>query len=1446
MSLQVCIAHTGERLQAESGLFASLDALRSWIFQNVGIAQSNQILMTARGKQVKLQTLLTEKEIFVYDRLLISPPSNTSTKPNISEVPVRPPLNPKEPPDVLTSQTDLGAWQDLFKARREWASDLAEKCSVMFDSTRERLDEVRVIQKAVEVAITNLQTHVASLEQKNTDAQAWIQDIAREQEPAITGWKDVVSRLDQVTVKDNILQSRLFRNGQLQDVVTGKRPNAGYSEGPSLGHLVEVASIEQAANTAQDVLQQLDDKAIELGDTVQHVMTSGDVLVRRVKAWIEQSDLDSIESPERLMEDIDVVTKKIASDYEHVLSLSDSSKSLSQASKRALVHTQDYLPSLSDTSVRLSQVHRTATVQRNASVKTAAQHLQMISSVESILANANAQLSTLEVSSNDLTAFGLLNALIRLPYVYGSILVESIRRREWNEKVKADSTVLAEEFAMFTEEEKGRRRRWQRSVNEIMTPGLNDGKPVSVEINLQGDEKPWPHVERQDLNDYMDVLKSLDGMSDIVTELSQLVSDLDLPTRQRSKHAKAFKNSSVHEASLGRSSLLLRGDDELIRSLRDEKVRLEEKLKGSESRVRKLEDIVHRQSDMSRNATGNVFQPTNAYRPELHSMSPSAPQQFTLSTRPRDALSRRSSASSRRVSATLGVEEKALVQRVVSLEAELMAERETTAELRKEAAARKETENVMRGRIDEADSTKKDLMDNLEAQQREFFDERKLLEEDFGKVKVKLEEVEDELDRVLGSRDNERAETDEKARALEEKLEDVRKETRERMEHLLHELELERADLEQHKKSALGSKEEIQRASEERQALEKAAQEIEEQLRQKDIKMYEHKKELEDAHKQLSPEDTTPADFSHLIQAIYQLAERSSDHLRTMEDTLASTKAENEALKSKISQLEAESSALKDELDAKKAESSDIHKTLAKERGRLSSLKKLLKDERAQAKALRAKSANEDNGSEALRERMVEGENKAIDLGSKLAATEAQVNNLEDELQRKNEEIHKLKAGVGDNEALLGARTARAKHVSERLYSLTDRLGRLLETLGFAVSYRDDSMIIQRISRAMGASATEAGAQSPNESRVSTSATAGKATQDSGNLQVASWTDAENQEAESEKYEAYRADIGRFDVEAFSEAISKRMKDTEHVARKWQKEARSYRDKAHRFHLEAHQKIAYRSFREGDLALFLPTRNQATRPWAAFNVGAPHFFLREQDSHKLQTRDWLLARITKVEERVVDLSKTMSNGGQSTTTGDGRSIGGSSDGGGAGGNIEDENPFELSDGLRWYLLDAVEEKPGAPSTPGLGKSTVASANVDARGSVRVKKSAFGSSGATKTLSKSLDSRRNSSNSKKDLNTGGDGSRGSTSAGPAPPPSTASAPPQAQQQQQEDPHSSTLASTSTAMNRTDKPTNEERIVLTDVSTTVVDSTTREPSSKESQIQEEVRRDLLWGP
>lgn len=66
-------------------------------------------------------------------------------------------------------------------------------------------------------------------------------------------------------------------------------------------------------------------------------------------------------------------------------------------------------------------------------------------------------------------------------------------------------------------------------------------------------------------------------------------------------------------------------------------------------------------------------------------------------------------------------------------------------------------------------------------------------------------------------------------------------------------------------------------------------------------------------------------------------------------------------------------------------------------------------------------------------------------------------------------------------------------------------------------------------------------------------------------------------------------------------------------------------------HAKSRQKISYRNFTAGELALFLPTRNANSAAWAAFNVGAPHYFLN-MDGVDTEGKDFLIGRIQDITE----------------------------------------------------------------------------------------------------------------------------------------------------------------------------------------------------------------------
>lgn len=1171
----------------------------------------------------------------MYDRSYVTEPGNV----DLPRLPAPQPFAPDNPPDTLTNQNDLQAWRDLYMARKSWAMGLAEKCESIDRGVREHNERTDIVNRAAGVALENLKSHVGTLETRFQEAQAWARDLLKEQQAALDGWRRAMNTLGNIPArKEFSFLGRPSTPKKDQDTSTG-----------SLQDFVDVEEVHKAGSEAAAA-------SPRFARHVEDVQRSVAGITTDTQRLIQEAVPASVEGADGLLQEVDTVTKKISSDYEHVLALPNNQKTLANISRLALNHTKDLLPSLLDIGGELHAALEDSIHRYNRAMETSLEQMRTISSLESRLADVQNQILNLDVQSD---AFDTIYSVFHMPMIYGSVLIESVRRREWGDKMKGDSALLAEELAVFRDEEQRRRKKWMKNMGEYLS--LPDGVVPSIEVNLQGHEFEWPEVSRKEIELYIEELRGKPGLSTIAQELSQLYKDLDAPTRQQRRRAKAFKQGSIID--MGRSSFLLRGD-EMMRSLKDEKSKVEERLKGSESRIRKLEDLLHRQSHMSRPASGQF----------AHDLPGSPIVGGAAAGAHPGEVSRRSSISSRRMSTNQASEEKALAQRIVALEAELSAERETVQRLQREANAERQTNTYQ---IQEEQSTKKDLIGNLESRQREFEDERRFLEGEVKRFRIRVEELEEELDRTMDGREHERQDTDERIQQLE--------------------TELQSAHVAADKGDA---------------NLRDKVTELETRDMQRQKREHDHYDALQAAFLNLSPGGVAPADAPSIIREIEVLSEGLAIHANRADEDAAQATSKCQELETQLSQKETEAEELRHKVDASAAE-------LAQERSKLQDVTKALDEERARLSDLQSHLAAGESGSDALKERLAEEERKQTELSQRVAGLEAQAKAMA--------EAEKQAASRTET------RGARSQEISRQLFDVVGRVGHMLEQLGFIIIRHNGNIVVQRASKVNSNSMSE---NLANSEIVSLKPEPG----------LTNWMDAETPEEETDKYMIFVESLGQFDVDVFGDAIVKRVKDIELLARKWQKEARGYRDKYHRTHSDAHDKIAYRAFKDGDLALFLPTRNQAIRSWAAFNVGAPHYFLREQDAHKLQSRDWLLARITKIEERVVDLSKSLngtagSNNNNGNNNTDRRSITGDNNA-----TTDDENPFELSDGLRWYLVDAVEEKPGAPATPGLAKSTVAAANVDVKGSIRLGRAST-TGNVAKTLTRSLDSRRNSVNSR---------------------------------------------------------------------------------------------------
>lgn len=1192
--------------------------------------------------------------------------------------------------------------------RRTWALDVADVVRNGVDVLQKYSDEAEVIARSTTVALDNLKSHVGTLQSKFQKTQRWAHDVLDEHKSALSDWQASTDVLKELPVR--------------KDIVKVLQPGGCDStNGTTLHELVDIDRILKAESDlfgASDVFQR---KLQELTKSVEASLQSA----AKVQEYGD-SGPTSYGDSSGLLEESETLAKRISTDYEEVLRFQDNAKFISLASRRALVQTQELLPTLQTIATETRQAVTSVYEDRKSLLDKCLKTLRDISTIESGLGELQSQITALDVEPRGNDGLESMNRIFQLPVAYGLTLIEAIRRSEWSNQVRSEIDTLHEDMAQQKDDEQRRRKKWVKAMSDYLQD-VTDGENPAIKVDILVPETDWPTAVRDEIFAYIDDLGAL-GIDDAVRQVTQMLRELDTAAKPRKRIPTAFKNGSVHEME---QSFVSTANGTNARSLQDEKLRLEDKLRASDSRVRKLEDLLHRSSQMTRPPSG-TFGATQD--PERQISLP-----INLITgRPNDILlSRRSSVSSRRLS-NQTEEEKVLVKRIVSLEAEVMR-------LQRETHAERRTSTESRDKMQEAESVKRDLMANFEAQRQEFDDERQILEDETHKLKIRLEEAEDELDRVIGSRDHVRLTSDETISNLQAELDRVRQAS-----------DTCRQDATRQRERATSFEKQNQQLREERSAMQDHNVELANQLRDVEQERQDHVGTLQHVHSNLSPGGSAPDQLAKLVTAIEILSEGLSIHARGLEEKLQLATAENRELEAKVSHSESRLYRLQKETEDHESTSASLRDALSRESGKLASVRAELNDEREELKSLRSKFAAGETGSEALRERLIEEEKKAAELSERLATADADARNNKQELDSLKQRVQSLTNAEQKWKGRLEARGSRAKDLSERLFQHNDRMIRMLEQLGYSVTRQDDRLVIQRASK-VNASVILSGVGGVEASTIMKRTISGSSPpqhyQETSDLDTLYWVTDSDGASEAAKYRSFTSALARLDLDAAIDLITKRYKDVETMAKKYQKESRAYREKSHRLQSEAHDKIAYRSFKDGDLALFLPTRNQATRPWAAFNVGAPHYFLREQDAHKLPNRDWLLARISKVEERVVDLSRSLQS--SRAQAGDRQSINTEISDGASMRSVDDENPFELSDGLRWYMMDASEEKPGAPTTPGLGKSTVAASNVEVKGSIRLtkegkrfKESPVGNS-ATKTLSKSLDSRRSSSGSKKE-------------------------------------------------------------------------------------------------
>ncbi|KAK9329075.1 hypothetical protein V1520DRAFT_189195 [Lipomyces starkeyi] len=1203
MWLRVYNAHTGKAIDINSEQFLSLPELKDALTMQHGVTSGQQILMTSRATQLRMANLSHETELYLFDRFLLA---NPSPSPPQSMSPLIP-LNTQPFPNITNLKPTQAELVELFESRAAWSNGLFTRAESLNSTLAATLTEIKVIRRSVDVAMAHLTQHLTNIEKSFKDILGLAVSIS--QEHGATDWNVSLARLDHLNVIDS------FGGGKLSAWVDHEK--------------VKTIQRDLVFNN-----QNIRDRVRDIKFVSDKVSGDSEALQRDIEAWndIERKLVDGWDNTSSILEDLQAIVQKINKDAEYIADLPNTPASIRSITRMASLHQREYLPTISGAVSELWEYNRNAQSRKSAVQISSLRHLHTLSIVQSRASPIRPDLASVERElEGSQASLGILRQMDSLPLIYGSLLIESIRRAVWNERIKTLTGEVAEEFATWKDDEQKRRTKWlkrfggnldnfeQNFANGVSADGVGGANTTAattsmnsmyslknasaslfaVELNLIcSKEEAVLGVTRDDIVAFIESLKHVEGTEAMLSEIQEMFAELDQTAQDRStvserRRERLFKTGSITE-HMRNSMSVNRNDarqsspgyDDDAAHLVQENKRLQEKVKGYESRVRRLEDLLHRQYRSPPAGSSGFFPSVVPIHPLAESRHNSVPlmdqqqqQQHQLlqysrsspplSQSPRD-ISVRSDRSDRADGTTNGsASAMDLKAELQKLRAALDLERESSTRVRKQL---EETEHNVR----DIEVIKQDLLANLSQQEAEFQRERKSLNEEISFLKVRIYALEEE----------------------EQTLEDSRVDNEGLIANLEHALEVQ-------------------------------------QQRERD---------LEDIKSDLD------AEIRSLRESLRMEREEVARMNVLLKDSLETENKLNTRIEELVDKLKVADFSCAKNVDLVREEKLRVEQELALAKSRLA----VSEDEKSRAIL---ESAVTRERAELLSQSVrsmwhiisggVEDEPSHEELEAALKTKIEEQATVLTRLRDLESEVAQAKSAMRDLTTMYESRTLKARDLTQRLYTYYRRSRQLMDSLGivyagtkmvFNYPVVDDHLYKILPEKEREKRLAERSASTPDGDSTLSSIP---------DIDILYWMDSGENDvgdssAEGDRYMHYLHAID-FDYDEFAAIVRERVKDAEYIASKWNKMARLYREKARRAKKDASEKIAYKSFKAGDLALFLPTSskvNEANHAWAAFNDGAPYCFLRDDDAHSLDGRQWMVARISQMEE---DMDITRSN-----------------------------------------------------------------------------------------------------------------------------------------------------------------------------------------------------------
>ncbi|CAG8780800.1 14692_t:CDS:10 [Gigaspora margarita] len=1334
--MEVFRAETGKRLKV-SKKFESLGALKAELEQISDVPISSQILITGAGIQLRDDIDIKNDRIFLFNRELL----DSNFTPNIESLNekliLEPPITASIVPfatekaqkssalNILNISDECGTYANLFQKNHSQGQSFIKAAAIHTELCERLYQEQRVQLIALDVALSNLDSHCRSIVEVHEVFNALSEKEISKQDMLIKSLPIDIEIIRNISVHPELLKS------------AGLTVDSQKSY--SLADFVSLDEFTALAEKGRDSYGQLSRNVQELENTVQYVKLGTETLKKKkynnnfpkmenTLIQIRERFTKLRKHTETIERDLSRVQSKISEILKsNVRSLS--SQLISTFEALAEYHTKEYLPDMQGIDEWLREQVTFFVKCKNITTSTMISSLQQISHFESTIAGIPGTLSVLK-SEIKIKAqeFKQLSNIRQMPIAYAMTLIEILRRCEYTKLFLSKAQQLADAMANFRNLEQKRRDNYRldaKSYIPLNISALDDNPPMCEVSTLNIKDDQLPPFSKADIKAFFDLIEKI---RPIVLSQTSL-----------------FKSQIVASSSLFKT----RDQQTIQQTVIDILSTLQSKSVKSYNQIEKMDiefDKIIEKSfhferyDIDKNNT--LSRPVSIF--EGRSLAPPSPQ---MGRRP--SRSSRQSFSEDSGSTLDNTTDRLLLDTLKDLDKSKETIKKYEARIRKledllhtnyqasknstvfsDTAVEQELSSL-RSRYNELESIYNSELSNkaelemlyqkLKKSHNEMFDEQQVLSKQSNELKSRYQNLETSYSQVVSDKESLEKQTADLLTRYQAILEsyELAANTQSTLETKVNELQEKLSIVEEEKNSF---QEKLSIVEEEKNSLQESYNELKDQCDLSSTRCNELEAKVAELEK------VNQAHENHIVETSNEKTnqlEELQNHVSELNQTLLNEKSEKKKYDNKIQELESllreskrknadlekELEVLKTDNEHDKEEKDAAEASIIAENNKL---KGILEDSQKQNEEREKLHKQElDHLQKQSDERLQEIDGWKQTLGKMYSAREELEQDLakaEKLIKDISETINEYMFVVASNESSSNSEQVKsndnldpiimirkvgnvAKYLDQKLRETSQSLDELTTLKHQLTELRRELQERTEFSKGLSKSLWEYYSNfrtlmKSMELEIPTlsdnyvlSVTSMPQNVDDNKIGLSDSCYAEdlsqfflndNFDEQSlwpkDKYETLLSLAMKVKLDEVRDLIERALKEAKKLSQRYQTESKSYqtesksyRDKYRKAKLESRDKIVFQNFKVDDVVLFFPC-NQLKKTYAAFSYNCPHYYL--SDTETIKNKNYIIGRITKISEHVAEA---------------------------------ENNPFELTIGVKYSTIDIDENWQNTPN-----------------------------------------------------------------------------------------------------------------------------------------------------